>query len=233
MKTSALKAAREAKRHTSWGDPNPRYEEALTGFVEQLLQGDSAEPFLDDFGRLQKRVAYFGRFNSLSQTLLKITSPGVPDFYQGSELWNFNLVDPDNRRPVDFKAGRNLLAEIKRRMEHDRSALLRELFESSIDARSKLFVTHVALQFRRAHEELFREGGYVPLPIEGPQAEHACAFARTLGEEATVIVAPRLIVGLTRGAEVPPLSRVWEDSILRLPADLVWTSLKSMFTSEV
>jgi len=231
LKNYALKAVRESKRHTSWIDPNPAYEAAVTQFIERAL--DPHGLFLDDFRRFQNRVAFFGRLNSLAQTLLKIASPGVPDFYQGSELWNLTLVDPDNRRPVDFETRRATLAELRPQMARDRTALVRELARSNFDARAKMFVTHAALEFRRRHETLFRDGHYIPVEVQGPHRAHVCAFARRRGDELAVIVAPRWTVGLTRGAEVPPLGEeVWADTTLELPFAAAPSEYENIFTGE-
>src|SRR5438132_7021093 len=164
------KAAREAKVHTSWIAPNRPYEEALLGFADAVLSHDA---FCREFVRFQKRIAFHGAINALSQVVLKATSPGVPDFYQGSELWDFSLVDPDNRRPVDYARRSALLRRVK---SAKTSTLLREWQ----DGRVKLFTTWKLLELRARHVDLFRDGGYEPLEA-GP---NVCAFVRRQGDEA-------------------------------------------------
>jgi (1->4)-alpha-D-glucan 1-alpha-D-glucosylmutase len=222
-----LKAVREAKTHTSWTDPNIAYETALKSFIEAILAEPAQTPFLDDFKLFQQKVAFFGHFNSLAQTLLKMTSPGVPDFYQGSELWDFNLVDPDNRRPVDYEVRQRMLAEVKERSPND-------LWQASHTGQIKLFLIWRALQFRRRHSELFSCGSYLPLSIKGPKESHAVAFARRWNDQIALIIVPRLVAGLTRGAQQAPLGRaVWQDTIVELPDHLCAPRYRNVFTDEM
>ncbi len=216
LKSYVVKAAREAKTQTSWLDQNAEYERALRSFVDRLLGGSGA--FLEDLRRVAASVAYHGALNSLSQTLLKVAAPGVPDFYQGTELWDLSLVDPDNRRPVDFGLRAAMLSELDRRDAGDRASLQRELLAGWRDGRVKLYVTSRALAARRAHSALFLDGDYVPLPVRGAKARHLVAFARRRGDGWAIAMAPRLTVGLTR-LERPPIGRrVWRDTAIDLPA---------------
>ncbi|GIV96085.1 MAG: maltooligosyl trehalose synthase [Herpetosiphonaceae bacterium] len=219
-----IKAANEAKVHTSWINPNQQYQAALRNFVFAILDERRSKRFLNDIQLLRRRVAFYGRFNSLSQLLLKLTSPGVPDIYQGTELWDLSLVDPDNRRWVDYGRRRKLLDEIKRRAdgaEEALTALARELLENCQDGRIKLYLTYQVLNCRRAHERLFTNGDYQPLEARGMKARHVCAFARTLDDQVMLVVAPRLVVGLTHAAEHPPVGEdIWKDTWLDLPAEL-------------
>lgn len=226
------KAAREAKQHTHWSDPNAAYEEALRDFVIGVL-GDRA--FLDDAERFVTPLVRAGFVNSLAQTLLKLTSPGVPDIYQGTDLWDFSLVDPDNRRPVDFERRQALLAELQQRVKPGPGEdLLQELLQDSGEGRMKLFVIHLTLQHRRLHPELFQEGSYIPLLAMGKQAGHVCAFARTLGRMTTIAVVPRLVLGLAAGRACPPLGGViWEDTQLVLPKAQAGRAFQDIFTGEV
>jgi len=198
-----VKAAKEAKVNTSWIQEDPRWEEALRAFVEGLFALPPRHALWKGLLPFARRVAEIGLHNSLSQLVLKLASPGVPDFYQGTELWDFSLVDPDNRRPVDFELRRKLLDEI-RQSSLTRAALARSLYQGWEDARIKLFITHAGLQARKEEPQLFGEGGYQPLEPSGPRAEHLCAFARTHGERIAVAVAPRLVAGLLDGARLPP-----------------------------
>ncbi|MDP9347822.1 MAG: malto-oligosyltrehalose synthase, partial [Gemmatimonadota bacterium] len=167
------KATREAKRRTSWINPNETYDAGLRDFVAAILDRSGENPFVDDLLRLQPAVSRMGMLNSLSQTLVKITAPGVPDVYQGQEIWDFSLVDPDNRRPVDYDTRRWLLAELRGRMENDSlEELARELVEEWEDGRIKLYVTHRALALRAALPDLFRDGEHLPLVSAGERVGH-------------------------------------------------------------
>ena len=207
-----LKAVHEAKSHTSWVNPNVRYNEAIARFGEAILDPARSPSFLEDFVAFHARIAHFGTFNSLAQTLVKITAPGVPDFYQGSELLDLNLVDPDNRRPVDWQVRRRMLDELTRAtaMGCDRTAFTQGLMKAKKDGCVKLYVIREALACRRAHPALFNEGEYRPLEISGPLAEHVLGFAR-LGKDAVALtIVPRLLA--RRGIEEPPLGAAyWGD----------------------
>ncbi len=207
-----LKALKEAKVHTSWITPNIDYEEAVMQFVRAILEPTENSPFLDDFLQLQTKVAFFGVFNSLSQTMLKLGSPGVADTYQGNELWDFSLVDPDNRRPVDYDLRRAHLQCIQ---EHarDRLKLTRELLDSRADGQIKLYVLQRLLCLRREQPELFVGGSYTPL--RGTQ--HVAAFGRAADGQALIIAAPVHIATLTRGALAEPIGpEIWREDTLRV-----------------
>ena len=205
VKEFLLKAVREAKLNSSWISPHESYERALEAFVDRILAQDSL--FAPDFLEFQQQIAHLGARNSLSQLLLKITSPGAPDFYQGGELWQFSLVDPDNRRPIDYKRRIALLEELRRRDNSDRIGLIRELAANPLQDEMKLFVTYKALELRKANRELFARGEYVALGARGQCAENVCAFARRLDAKWAVVVAPRW------------MSRVdgWGDTEVELP----------------
>lgn len=224
-----VKAASEAKVHTTWINPDEDYVAALQGFVNGVL--DNAA-FLEAFRPLQQRVTFYGRFNSLAQTLLKLTSPGMPDIYQGTELWDDSLVDPDNRRPVDYEARRRLLAEIKGLPEDvpaNGTARARDLLETAADGRLKLTVIALALALRHRHRAVFEQGTYTGLSAHGPHAEHVIAFAREHGDDTAIVVVPRLVVGLTDGQERPPVGpEVWGDTWMEVPAG----RYRNVFTGE-
>ncbi len=232
-----LKAVREAKAHTSWTDPNAGYEEAVREFIERALTDNANNLFLDDLRRFQRRTAFFGRFNSLAQTLLKITSPGVPDFYQGSELWDLSLVDPDNRRPVDYARRRRLLAEVSGGFNAaggDPVRFAGELLRESASGKIKLFLIWRALDFRRREPDLFAHGDYAALPAFGERREHVCAFARVREKRAALVVAPRLVLGLTGGREIPPIgAELWKGTMLPLPQARTGDAFRNVFTGEV
>jgi (1->4)-alpha-D-glucan 1-alpha-D-glucosylmutase len=232
-----LKATREAKVHTSWVNPNEAYEAAVEGFVTGALDNDPRNLFMKDFPALQQRVAFYGRLNALAQLLLKMTSPGVPDFYQGTELWNYRLVDPDNRRPVDYNFHRTVLSELKKREERagsDLASLTAELLGSAQDGRIKLYATCRVLSFRRTHHELFSNGDYFPLEVLGEKLENVCAFGRSLRQETVIIAVPRLVVRLTGGVEQIPVGQsVWRDTRLLLPGNPSTATYRNLFTGEV
>jgi (1->4)-alpha-D-glucan 1-alpha-D-glucosylmutase len=214
-----LKTAREAKQTTSWANPNRRAEEALGRFVETLLDPGTSAEFLRDFEEFHARIMPFGILNSLAQTLIKITAPGVPDFYQGSELWDLSLVDPDNRRPVDFGRRRRMLETLTTEIETatDLAALARGLVNDPADGRVKLFVMRQALAVRRRRAELFARGEYRPLDVRGARAEHICAFARTGPGGPVLTVVPRLLA--SRGVVKVMGPAYWEDTALVVPAE--------------
>jgi (1->4)-alpha-D-glucan 1-alpha-D-glucosylmutase len=192
------KAIREAKVHTSWTNVDEDYERAVTRFVEGVL--GSAE-FMESFAPFARRIAAAGRLSSLAQVALKLGSPGPCDVYQGCELWDLSLVDPDNRRPVDYERRAKLLDELRRRVAEgpsERAALAREVSqpEALPDGRAKLLLVREGLRLRRAAPELFLDGEYVSLSVEGPHADRVVAFARRHGRRAFVCVAPRLTLQL-------------------------------------
>jgi (1->4)-alpha-D-glucan 1-alpha-D-glucosylmutase len=217
-----VKAAKEAKVHTSWINPSEAYDEALRTFVARVLDPAPGNRFLVDFAVFHEPIARLGMVNSLAQTMLKIAAPGVPDFYQGTEFWDLSLVDPDNRRPVDWPARRAALDDLTARgRTGDLAGLARELVATWPDGRIKLLVTLRALACRRASPELFAEGEYLPLQGRGAHGDHLCAFARRHGGRAVVVVAPRLTAALTKQAARLPLgAETWEDTAAIGPSGL-------------
>jgi (1->4)-alpha-D-glucan 1-alpha-D-glucosylmutase len=230
------KALHEAKVHSSWLNPDPAYDDAMQQFVARILDPEQAGLFLKDFRAFQQRISHYGMFNALAQTLLKITAPGVPDTYQGTELWDFSLVDPDNRRPVDYERRRRLLEELQGRVAKagpDLRSLAAELLAAKEDGRIKLYVTYRALHARRDQPQLFTTGEYVPLVIEGPQAEHAFGFVRQREADWAVVVVPRLLTRLTGNVQQLPLGRtVWQDTRLMLPDSGARLRWRNVFTGE-
>jgi (1->4)-alpha-D-glucan 1-alpha-D-glucosylmutase len=217
-----MKAIRESKVHTSWVNPHEPYEAAVRRFVAAVLDRRPDNGFLTTFLPFQARVAQFGMWNSLAQVLLKCTAPGVPDVYQGTELWELSLVDPDNRRPVDVAARAAILDALAERIQAggDRRSLVRELIQSRQDGRIKLYVTMTALQYRRARPDIFLQGDYLAAETAGGKAGHLCAYVRQRGEARVVVVVPRLVAGLVGEAGTVPVgSPVWEETVVRIPAD--------------
>ncbi len=217
-----LKAVREAKVYTSWTAQDADYERAVEQFTRRTLDAEVSPAFLDDFLGTCRPVFIAGALNGLTQTLLKLTAPGVPDIYQGAEGWDFSLVDPDNRRPVDFDARRQMLERIA---DADVAALV----GNWISGAPKMHVMRAGLSLRARSPALFADGAYLPLGAEGARAEHVIAFARTHGADAVITVAPRFALGLLEGETAPliPGGR-WEDTRILLPeemADRSWRNL--------
>ncbi len=232
------KSIKEEKVHTSWINPSEEYEGAVAEFVKRVLAGPPSHRFLELFLPFQQRVARYGMVNSLSQLVLKIGSPGVADFYQGSELWDLNLVDPDNRRPVDYGRRLKLLEELSPLLDgswpaEQIAAAMVEMLEHWQDGRIKLYLTATGLHLRRRMRELFFQGEYYPLRATGAQAEHLVAFARRRGINAVIVLAPRLVVGLTGGRGSLPLGHeVWAETTLSLPAEFTGRTYRNVMTRE-
>ena len=230
------KAAHEAKVNLSWVNDNPEYVRALNEFLARILtpaSGGKRNPFPQRVEEFVRPVAYFGALNSLAQVLMKITAPGVPDFYQGNELWEFRLVDPDNRHRVDFAMRERLLIELLRQSGEDRLLeLCSDLIANYQDGRIKMWVTMRALNFRREHHELFRSGSYTPLTTTNEKQEHVAAFARSYEDRSMVVAVPRFSYTLMRGRVQPPIGDVWGNAELQLPAEVLGTRLLNVFTGE-
>ncbi len=218
IQTYLLKAVREAKVHSSWINPDQEYEGAVSDFIAALLDPPQENPFLAELRDFLSPICQAGLCNSLSQTLLKLTAPGMPDIYQGNEVWDFSLVDPDNRRPVDYARRRVMLTELQTAFEGADSlaGFTRQLSDTLEDGRAKLYLTWRCLALRQAHRALFENGDYLPLEVSGWHAGHLCAFARRNGAHLSVSVAPRLVYRLSTGA--PPLgATLWGDTRIEMP----------------
>jgi len=211
-----IKAMREAKVHTSWINPNEDYERATREFIEAILKLETSNRFLRSFAEFHAPIARAGMYNSLAQTLLKGAAPGVPDFYQGTELWDFNLVDPDNRRPVDYERRSELLASLPLNDDGDLTTLVERLAANPQDGRIKLYLTGRALRFRRTRQDLFAEGDYLPLAARGQKENHVIAFARASGDRAAVIVTGRFFTRLGDAGQPPTGSAAWGDTVVAL-----------------
>lgn len=212
-----VKAAREAKRHTRWTDPDARYERSLRGFIARLSRDDR---FTRELGRFMARVGPAAATNSLAMTVLKCVASGVPDFYQGSELWDFALTDPDNRRPVDYELRRAVLARLTSVIDapDGRVALAKSLVANWRNGEVKLYVSHVLLALRQTQPELFVRGSYEVLDVRGPLAKHVVAIARCHGPQCVIAVVPRQTLGLTGPGRFPLGAPVWgEETWVRAP----------------
>jgi (1->4)-alpha-D-glucan 1-alpha-D-glucosylmutase len=208
-----IKALREAKTNTSWLHPDEAHEAKVLQFVDRILDPLVSARFLKDFLNLYESVAFFGALNALSQIILKVASPGVPDFYQGQELWDYSVADPDNRRSVDFESRSEILKGLQ---EQPKPA---ELLREWRDSRIKMYATWKALSFRHDHRRLFLHGEYLPLESTGTHAEKVIAFARRVANEWLIVAVPRLCSRLTRAGKPPLGRRVWGDTSLTLPED--------------
>ena len=244
VKAYMRKAAREAKRHTSWINQNSGYEDALMAFTDHALTSAKGRRFRESARPFIRRVARAGVVNALSQVVLKLGSPGVTDIYQGAELWDLNVVDPDNRRPVDFhtraawlEALEPLLARVSAPTEADDRAAVRDLLDDWPSGRIKLFVTAAGLRWRRAHADLVLAARYDALAVDAVGPAEVVAFARRRGEAGAIVAVPRVIESLmTPGSEGAPerwpTGDVWGSTRVRLAPDLEGVSLRNIFTGE-
>ncbi|OGW53764.1 MAG: hypothetical protein A2Y81_12600 [Nitrospirae bacterium RBG_13_43_8] len=191
--------------------------------------------FIRDFTAFQKIISHYGMYNSISQTLLKITSPGVPDIYQGTEIWDFSLVDPDNRRIVNYNLRINMLEELKK-METELSLaeFTRELTMNKENGKIKLYLIYKALNYRKKNRELFERGEYLPLEVMGKKADNVCAFVRRIGNNRVLIVAPRFFTSLISQPTGLPLGEsVWDDTFIVIPIAEPGAQYINIFTGEM
>lgn len=225
------KAVREAMVHTRWSRPNREHESALAGFIRRAIGAPKNGRFLKDFLEFENLISYYGALNSLAQLAIKITAPGIPDFYQGSEIWDLRLVDPDNRGPVCFEQRARLLEAVERESSRDGPELIQNLLANWKDGRIKLFVTARLLNFRKRHLRLFQHGKYIPVRVLGSKSENVVAFFRYTGKDWALVVAPRFMAALTSGKGAPVGKSVWGTTRLMLAreAPTIW---KNVLTHE-
>jgi (1->4)-alpha-D-glucan 1-alpha-D-glucosylmutase len=213
------KALKEAKMNTSWIQPNEQWDSAMSDFVARVLEPSSKNKFVPAFLPVAEEIARLGAINSLSQVALKLTAPGVPDIYQGNEIWSFSLVDPDNRRPVDYEQRREMLASLEK-------ASPEELLREWPDGRIKLMLTQRLLRFRRENPLLFERGSYLPLTVTGEFADCCVAFARELEGKWIVVLVPRL----SSRVGFPPIGEKWQDTAVELPISFPQGGVTELFT---
>jgi (1->4)-alpha-D-glucan 1-alpha-D-glucosylmutase len=231
-----LKATKEKKEHTSWINPSEAYDTAVAEFVHRTLTGSRASRFLRSFVPFAQRAAWLGMLNSLSQLVLKIASPGVPDFYQGTDLWDLSLVDPDNRGGVDYSRRCRLLEQLEPLLADPAASAriceaLGEMLTNWQDGRIKLYLTAAGLRLRRNLASVFLDGEYIPLQVEGDRKDHVVAFARTLGDRSVVAIAPRLIAGLAGSKNRLPTGReTWNQNAIQLPPNLAGHKFRDVLT---
>ena len=215
------KALHEAKINTSWIQPNEEWDAAMQDFVAKILDPSPRNKFLPIFLPVAQEIARLGAINSLTQTLLKLTSPGVPDIYQGTEIWDYSLVDPDNRRAVDYNRRRDMLEGLA-------IASPADLMQTWPDGRIKLFLTQRVLRFRRDHADLFQRGDYLPLRASGTFADCCVTFARRVAEKWIVVIAPRL----PSRVGFPPVGEPWKDTTIEFPETLSLPQAHDLFTCQ-
>lgn len=228
-----VKALKEAKIHSSWISPNEEYEQASRDFITRILEPGAANQFLADFIKFQQSVAVAGVFNSLAQSVVKATAPGVPDYYQGTELWDLSLVDPDNRCPVDYDLRRQLLDKLRREEDARGAAQLLDcLARRPEDGAVKLYVVSRALNFRRSRAALFTHGSYTPVMGTGSRAGNTLAFARTHGEEVVIVACGRFFTQLAGPDGLPVSGEAWGDTALALEGGLAAGCYREVLSGE-
>jgi (1->4)-alpha-D-glucan 1-alpha-D-glucosylmutase len=230
------KAVKEAKVHSSWLNPNKDYDQAVTDFVNKTLSSPRAGRFLASFLPFQQRVAKLGMINSLSQLLLKLVSPGVPDTYQGTELWDLSLVDPDNRRHVDFDHRMQLLSDLEPLLLNEtqdsrRCQRITEMVERWEDGRVKLWLLAAGLRLRRKWPQVFLRGEYLALRANGEEAEHVVAIVRRYQDRLILAIAPRLVASLSADHEGLPIGEsVWKSTRLDFHSSIQVDSFRNQLT---
>ena len=213
------KALHEAKINTSWTQPNEQWDAAMRDFIANILKSSPRTKFLPIFLPVAQEIARLGAINSLTQTLLKLVSPGVPDIYQGNEIWDYSLVDPDNRRPVDYRLRQTMLSGLA-------GAQPNELMATWPDGRIKMFLTQRVLRFRREHGDLFQRGEYLPMYASGTFAECCVSFVRRLDDKWIAVIAPRL----SSRVGFPPIGELWKDTAIELPEGVSLAQAHDLFT---
>ncbi len=232
-----IKASKEAKIYTSWLNINPEYEQIICRFIKRILNYPDKHPFWESFLNFQKKIAVIGYLNSVSQCVLKISSPGIPDFYQGNEIFKFSLVDPDNRRPVDYHLIKSVFEKIQPLLNFNPETDSKNIFEDILlpfeSGALKLFYTSSALNFRHEKSNLFRLGKYIPLKIEGEKAENIVAFARLHYNQAIITVVPRLIHNLISKEKPLQIKKeLLKGTKIILPEELINFKWMNIYTKE-
>ncbi|MDT7041776.1 malto-oligosyltrehalose synthase [Candidatus Nitronereus thalassa] len=233
MEQYMRKALKEGKVHSSWINPNDAYEDAVCAFVRHILDPMQSALFLGDFIPFQEKIARYGMYNALTQLTLKITAPGVPDFYQGTEIWDFSLVDPDNRRPVDYAHRQQLLNHLVSEEQHNTEGFFSDMLAHYTDGRIKLYLTRCLLHFRRQYPALFQQGDYQPLETLGEKRHHLCAFQRTWEGHTIMVIVPRFLHQVIPNPEHPALGdTAWGDAIVVLPENSAGRPYRNVLTQE-
>jgi (1->4)-alpha-D-glucan 1-alpha-D-glucosylmutase len=232
-----VKSVKEAKLRSSWINPDEQYEQAVRNYVARILTGPESTRLLPSFAPFQERIARAGLVNSLSQLLLKLASPGVPDFYQGTELWDFSLVDPDNRRPVDFEERARLLDRVDAILSLDadqRAAPIGAALRAWRDGAIKMLLTTAGLRRRASFPSLFLDGEYLPLDTDTTAVSgQAVAFARLHEGAAAIAIVPRLVARMVDAQHPMPIGDMWKTSRVLLPGPLAGLVYRDVCTGAV
>lgn len=219
-----IKAIREAKVHTGWLKPEIEYENAYLTFVHRILDENEGSDFLKEFLPFQSWISWYGFWNSLAMMVLKVAAPGVPDFYQGTEIWDLSLVDPDNRHPVDFARCKQYLQEMQHLDEHEILPHLQNWLQNPDDGRIKFWITHRCLQARRKVPQIFLQGEYIALDNQGPASQHLVSLARRKENQWVVAVVPRFLTSLVIPSQLP-IGKLWHDTQVILPSGNTYPNL--------
>ncbi|WKN30758.1 malto-oligosyltrehalose synthase [Porifericola rhodea] len=213
VKDYLLKAIREAKVNTNWADPNTEYEEAFSNFASQVL---NSEAFLHSFKPFAEEIAQSAAIYSLSQIILKLSVPGIPDIYQGTEFWDLSMVDPDNRRPVDYPLREKMIRRLQEAWQKDATQTATQLLDNLLQPDIKLFGMHQTLQLRKAYEQLFADGDYQAVKVDKESDKHLLAFLRTSGDQQLMVIVPLNVHQLRTKHETLCGERCWQEAKLHL-----------------
>jgi (1->4)-alpha-D-glucan 1-alpha-D-glucosylmutase len=236
MRAYMTKAMKEAKLRTSWVTPNEEYERAVDHFVQETINGKAAPVFWASFEPFARQIAKWGAINSLSQVALKLTSPGVPDFYQGTEWWDLSLVDPDNRRPVDYGQRDQALntmeplLSVTQNGADQKAAATRAMLDTWPDGKIKMLLTAAGLRLRGRYPDLFLRGDYVPCAADGEKSDHCVAFMRQKDKDALLVVVPRFPSRLSEG--FPLGVETWKDTRILLSSGYEQAIFRNIVTGE-
>jgi (1->4)-alpha-D-glucan 1-alpha-D-glucosylmutase len=237
LKEYAIKGIREAKNYTSWIDQNEDYEKFVINFIDKILQPSNHNEFFRDVLNFHKSLNDYGLLNSLIQTILKLTCPGIPDIYQGCEIWNYSLVDPDNRRAIDYKKLQSVLLSIKGTSKDN----LKQLIDERLTGVIKIYVTQICLHSRQSYSDLFIKGSYLPVEVSGPAKDHIIAFARKSTDKTCLVILPIKFAKLMQKIDIPTFTgnniledlvceNLWRDTFILLPENLQSNNFKNIFT---
>jgi (1->4)-alpha-D-glucan 1-alpha-D-glucosylmutase len=227
-----LKAVREAKERTTWIKFDVDYEKGIADFISGILDDNPSNKFLPDFIAFQQKISWFGMFNSLSQTALKLMAPGVPDTYQGTELWDFSLVDPDNRRQVDFAERIKMLDALIKMEAENLETLLETMLSTMNTGQIKLYVLYKALKLRKDKPDIFAKGQYIALSTNGTHSQSIIGFVKKYAGSCIAVIVPRFLTDLIGPNELPLGKRIWGDTAIEMHKDALPASWRNVLTNE-
>jgi (1->4)-alpha-D-glucan 1-alpha-D-glucosylmutase len=232
IKEFMLKAVREAKERTTWIKFDVDYEKGIADFISGILDDNPSNKFLPDFIAFQHKIAWFGMFNSLSQTALKLMAPGVPDTYQGTELWDFSLVDPDNRRPIDFAVRIKMIQTIIKMETENLDTLMETLLSTMNTGQIKLYVLYKGLKLRKSKQDIFAKGQYIALSTNGTHQQSIIGFVKKYAGSCIAMIVPRFLTGLVGPNELPLGKRIWGDTAIEMHKDALPALWRNVLTNE-